>query len=120
MSSLADLYCNHHGIPPDRFARHALVRSLTWQATLLYPVLRWWPGFFAADLEFIRTVGRARNLRDFMADAIDFKIHPDNSRFLRRTVRLRVSSRRLRRLLHATLAAMPEVSRANTNASQLT
>lgn len=105
MSTVAARYCSFTGIPSARFERRVLFRSLTWQAQLLFPLLRLLPGFFAADLELIRDVGRAANLRDFALDAADFKLHPDNSRPLRRLFRLRVSSRKLRRHLAPALEA---------------
>lgn len=105
MRSIAERYCLHHGLPEDGFARHALFRSLTLQAQLAYPLLRLVPDSFAADLEFIRNVGRASSLRNFAIDAADFHTHPDNARPSRRWLRLRVSSRKLRRHLAATLEA---------------
>lgn len=105
MATLADRYCTHHAVQPHHFARHALYRSLPLRAQLSYPLLSIVPGFFDSDLEFIREVGRASSLRDFAIDAADFKLHPDNSHPLRRLLKLRVSSRKLRRLLAASLAA---------------
>jgi len=105
MPSVAARYCSFTGIPPERFERRVLFRSLTLQAQLLFPFLRLLPGFFSADLELIRDVGRATHLRDFAIDAADFMQHPDNSRPLRRLFRLRVSSRKLRRHLAPALEA---------------
>jgi hypothetical protein len=105
MHSIAERYCSLHGLSDAAFARHVLVRALTVQAQLAYPLLRWVPGFFAADLELIRIVGRAASLRDFAVDAADFSVHPDNRRFTRRWLRLRISSRKLRRHLARTLEA---------------
>lgn len=103
MPSVAARYCSFYGIPLTRFERRVLFRSLTWQAQLLFPLLCLSTGFFDADLELIRDVGRATSLRDFAIDAADFKIHPDNNRGLRRFLRFRVSSRKLRRHLSRAL-----------------
>lgn len=104
MPTVAERYCANRHVPAYRFARHVLRRSLPWQAQVLYPLLRAIPGFFDPDLEFIRNVGRARTLRHFAVDAADFKLHPDNAHPLRRWLKLRVSSRKLRRHLSAALA----------------
>lgn len=103
MPTIAERYCARHRIAADRFARRALFRSLPLQGQLLYPLLDMLPGYFDPDLEFIRDIGRARTLRHFAIDATDFKIHPDNARFPRRWLKLRVSSRKLRRHLAAAL-----------------
>lgn len=105
MPTIADRYCASRRIAPTCFARHALFRALPLQGQLLYPLLCAIPGFLAPDLEFIRDVGRAHTLRHFAADAADFKIHPDNAGFARRVLKLRVSSRKLRRHLAASLEA---------------
>lgn len=105
MPSIAERYCSHHDLAEAAFARHALFRSLPLHARLAYPLLRLVPDFFAADLEFIRTVGRANNLREFAIDVADFRQHPHNAHALRRLLRLRVSSRKLRRQLTAALEA---------------
>lgn len=107
MRSIADRYCLLHDVPRAAFERHVLRRTLTLPAQLAYPFLRLIPGFFAADLEFIRAVGRAASLREFGIDAADFKLHPDNRHPLRRWLRWRVSSRKLRRHLATTLESSP-------------
>lgn len=104
MPTIAERYCARHRINAERFARRALLRSLPLQGLLLYPLLSALPGFFDPDLEFVRDIGRQRTLRDFAVDAVDFKIHPDNSSFARRVLKLRVSSRKLRRHLATALA----------------
>ncbi|MBI2512653.1 MAG: hypothetical protein HYV96_11790 [Opitutae bacterium] len=105
MRSIAERYCSHHALAEPAFARHALLRALPLHARLVYPLLRLVPDFFAADLEFIRSVGRAHSLRDFAIDAADFQQHPHNARVTRRVLRLRVSSRKFRRQLSAALSA---------------
>lgn len=107
MPTIAERYCARHRIAAERFARRALLRSLPLQGQLLYPLLCAIPGFFDPDIEFIGNVGRARTLRHFAADAADFKIHPDNAHPARRWLKLRVSSRKLRRHLAAALEAEP-------------
>lgn len=115
MRTIAERYCSLHDLPEATFARHVLRRTLTVQAQLAYPLLCLAPGFFAVDLEFIRDVGRAPGLRDFGLDAADFKLHPDNRRPLRRWLRLRVSSRKLRRHLATALeASAPHAAPAET------
>jgi hypothetical protein len=115
MRSIAERYCSLHNLPEAAFARRVLTNALTLQAQLAYPVLRLVPGFFAADLEFIHIVGRAASLRDFAIDAADFSLHPDNQRLTRRWLRLRISSRKLRRhLVHALNASSARSASART------
>jgi hypothetical protein len=99
MSTLADRFCRTHHIAPDRFPKAALRRSLTPQARLLYPLLRLVPGYFDADLELIRSLGRQRHLGDFPLECADFRSHPQNKGFLRHQLRLRTSTRRLHQAL---------------------
>lgn len=105
MATIAERYCTHFEIAADRYGRHALWRALPLQAQVAYPLLCCIPGYFDADLEFIAAVGRGTHLRDFAGDASDYQVHPDNRTWLRRTARLRVSSRKLLRHLTLTLGA---------------
>lgn len=62
-------------------------------------VLTFAPGYFTPDFGFIVAVGRGEVYADFDLAAREFAAHPANRGFLRRQLRLRVSTRRMRRLL---------------------
>ena len=63
------------------------------------------PGYFEADLEFIDGVGRITSLARFDGEESDYNQHANNRGFMRSTLKLRVSVRRLKSLVHATLGA---------------
>jgi hypothetical protein len=106
MSTLtfAEAYCLHHKIPADRFATVVLARSLYPHARLLAPLLREMNSdHFAADLDLVRGAGLLRRVRDFSNEAAEFAYHPANRGDLRRLLRLRISTQRLRHLMQETL-----------------
>ncbi len=103
--TFAELYCTRHGFAPEIFAPAVLRRALYPHTRFFAALIRHFDSdYFAADLDLVRAAGRLRHLRDFASDAEDFAHHPANRGTLRRTFRLRVSVRRLRSLLRATLA----------------
>jgi len=61
------------------------------------------PDYFAPDLRLIRYVGRLRRAEDLRYEEIGFDQDRANRGLLRRTLRLRVSTRRLRRIVERTL-----------------
>ena len=76
----------------------------------LYPVAKVFrgtlgliPRYFAADLDFIRCVGRLTRRRDFAMEEMDFVQNHENRGFLRRRLKLRVSARRLHELVREVL-----------------
>jgi hypothetical protein len=108
--TFAELYCEKHGIDPEKYERVVLVRSLYPHARLLEPLLRLiWAEHFVADLDFVRGVGRLRRFREFFYEAEEFAHHPANRGFWRLNANVRVSSRALRRMVRATLHPEIEV-----------
>ena len=100
----AEQYCQQHNLAPERFVERVLAEALYPHAHVLYVILvRVHPDFGAADLDFISGVGRLSRLEDFWVEAEDFGHHPQNFGFLRQRLRIRVSARRLRRLMKKTL-----------------
>jgi hypothetical protein len=97
----AEKYCQHYKIPPPHFRADLLRRTL-------YPASRWLRPFlilldrdyFAADLSYVESVGRLRRLRDLVTESNEFTHHPDNRRFLRQTLRLRISVGRMQDIVH--------------------
>jgi len=103
-SNFAVQFCQKRNLAPERFVERVLAEALYPHAHILYVILvRMHPDFGAADLDFINGVGRLWRLEDFWAEAEDFGHHPRNFGFLRRRLRIRVSARRLRRLMKKTL-----------------
>ncbi len=71
------------------------------------------PEFFAADRELIDAVGGAKSLAQVERELRDFSTDSRNREWWRRVVRLRISTRRLRRLARRYLAAAKPVSAAD-------
>ena len=91
------------GLLAPQQAREGVPEKRLLPARLLRPLLGLFPGYFSADREFVRGVGRITRLRDFEAEAQDFAHDPANRGILRQKLRLRTSTRRMRQLVHATL-----------------
>jgi hypothetical protein len=105
-ANFIELYCQKRDISPDRFLEEVLAQALYPHAHILYVLLIWLHrDYGAADFEFINGVGRLSRLQDFWVEAEEFAHHPRNFGFLRQRLRLRVSARRLRRLMKRTLHA---------------
>lgn len=103
-SSFGALYCASRKIGAEKYETSVLAETLYPHARLLTPVLRFvWPRHFTADYDFVQSVARLERFRDFFNEAEDFSHHPDNVGFSRVTLNLRVSSRRMRRLVREVL-----------------
>jgi hypothetical protein len=80
-----------------------LAKALYPHARIIYPLIAWIRSDYrAADLEFISGVGRLTRWQDFPVEVKDYVNHPGNVGFGRRGLRLRVSARRLHRLVKVT------------------
>ena len=101
--TFAEHFCAMNNLPKERYTAAVLRRSLYPAARILQPVLRLKPGYFESDLEFVSCVGRIKRMRDFQLEAYAFIQDPKNCGFLRRTLRLRASVRRLQILVRRTL-----------------
>ena len=102
-ANFAVLFCQKRNLARDRFVEEVLAESLYPHAHVLYVLLVWLHSDYgAADLDFIGGVGRISCLQDFWGEAEDFAHHPNNRGLLRQRLRIRVSARRLRRLLKET------------------
>jgi len=98
-ATFAEKFCARHGVTPEKYEEVVLKRSLYPAARLLLPVLVLKANYLAADREFIRGVGRLTRSSGFDSEALDYLDHPNNRGFLRRVFKLRVSGRRLRRMV---------------------
>jgi len=102
--TFAEKFCAKRKVHPQDFEATVLRLTLRPAARVLRPLLNLNPDYFAADREFIRGVGRISRLQDFNSEEQDYTHNPHNRDFLHRTLRLRVSRRRLRNLVRDTLA----------------
>jgi len=103
VKTFEDQFCAAHAVAPEDYVDAVLKQSLHPLARWLRPVLVLAPGHFAADRNFIKGVGRISRLEDFDGEVRDYLIDPDNSGFLRRTLKLRVSVTRLSRIVRDVL-----------------
>ncbi len=102
--TFSEKFCATRAIPPEKYEEVVLRLSLRPMARLLRPVFSVLaPDYFAADRALVKSVGRITRLREFEAEAVDFAHDPVNRGFLRRTLQLRASTRRLRDVVRATL-----------------
>lgn len=98
-------FCTQYGVPPMLYG--ATVLRLT-----LYPHARWLADtgphrLLAPDRSFIDNVGRLNRWRDFSGEAEAFQQLPENGRFWRRRLRLRVSIDRMRVLFSDVMGGTP-------------
>lgn len=94
--SFQEIFCAQYGVPADLYGDTVL-------RITLYPHARWLANlspqeFLAVDRRFITGVGRLTRWSGFADTASDFQHSPENGRFWRRTLCLRVSVARMRAL----------------------
>lgn len=105
VGNFQELFCAQYEVPPARFC--AAVLQLT-----LYPHARWLAvlnpsDWLAPDRYFIECVGRLTRRSGFADEAYEFQQLPENRRFGRRHLRLRVSVHRMRVLLSEVMGRTP-------------
>lgn len=106
--SFDELFCAQNHIAAERYEREVFNRALYPHARLVAWLIRVVsPEFFAADMDFVRSVASLRQYRDFDFEAQAYAHHPANRGFWRIKGHLRLSSRALRRMVRATLHAAP-------------
>lgn len=102
--TFAELFCSQQGVAPGNFNRVVLRRSLYPHARLIARLVEGMePDFFAADRDFVSAVGALRRARDYSAEVSEFIHHPDNRRPVRRHLKIRLSTSRLKLLFKASL-----------------
>jgi len=107
LKTFRQLYCERRGIAPERFERVLLRRCLYLHALVLYwPLLLLGPGYFAADLDFVRGAGELKYRRELRNEIAEFRYHPAGRGFMHRVLRLRVSADRLRRIFDQHVTAV--------------
>ena len=95
VKTFEEQFCIKHGVAPEQYVEAMLKLSLYPLARWLRPVLAMDSAFCAADRNFIIGVGRISRFDDFDAEVRDYLIDPENSGFLRRVLKLRVSVTRM-------------------------
>ncbi|HVU35323.1 MAG TPA: hypothetical protein VHE61_17940 [Opitutaceae bacterium] len=116
LDSFQETFCAQYGIPPARYA--AIVLRLT-----LYPHARWLADLgperlLAPDRSFVAGVGRLTRWRDFAAEVREFQGAPENGRFWRRGLRLRVSVCRMRALFSEVMGGSASSPRVETRSRE--
>src|SRR5208283_3754478 len=97
---LRALFCERFGCPPSEFEKRALRKCLYLHARISAPLLRRLdPGWFERDLSFIQYFGNAKD-RQEVTDAVAALHYREHlqPRFVRNTLRLRLSVRKADRL----------------------
>ncbi len=113
MRRFTDIYCQREHLATERFAGHLLQRTLYPHARVLAPLLRTLDRqHFLADNEFVQDVGNLTRTAHFAAVMQDYSKHYANHGILRRTLRLRISVRRMQRLVFETFAEEMAAERA--------
>lgn len=97
--TFAELYCASRRISTRQYQDRVLGEILYPPARWLRPLLSRTPHYFAADYEFVDSVGLIRSRRDLQAEIQSFVTHPDNSAFRRSVLKLRCSVTRMRELV---------------------
>lgn len=103
METLKEAFCRRFSCPPDDFVRRALIASLYPQARLLTLFHGDRSERFGLDRSVVAYCGRLRAVGDVEQEVQEYANMPENRRFGRRVLRLRLSGRRLRQLAQTCL-----------------
>lgn len=102
--TFAELYCARTGCPPEKFSRRIFWRTLHWHVLPFAPFLLI-GNYFDPDHSLIKSCGWASRMREIRDETRDFPYHAQNSGWLRRHAKLRISTQRLCRLAEPLLVA---------------
>jgi hypothetical protein len=106
---LAEVFCAQHGVAPERCQHEIFHRTLYPWARLVAPLLNFLnPKHFVPDYEFVQGTARLRSREKLTDEIAYFGGHPGNEGFLRQVLRLRISVRRMERLVEATFNGAPD------------
>lgn len=95
--SFETLYCARHGCDAAAFRRRLFWRALHRRCLPVAPLLLF-GGYFECDRELIAAMERVRSPDELREEIETYRHHPQNRGWLRRTLRLRISTTRLRRI----------------------
>lgn len=116
--TFAEIYCEQRGVLPENYAKTVTRETLYSHARVLASLIELVrPRHFSADIEFAHGVGQIRRYRDYGTEAEGYAHHPENRGYLRALFKVRISSRKMRRLVRTTLHATvsPEAHGAETD-----
>ncbi len=103
--TFAEIYCEREGLTAAELPAVLFRRTLYPHARFVAPLLRGLnPRHFLADYEFVEDVGHLRSLEDFSLALGSYIEHPSNWGLLRRRLRIRVSARRMLRIVRTVFA----------------
>ena len=103
MKTFAQLYAEQHSLSPRQVERDLLRRCLYPHARLLHDFMTAVaPLHFAADFDLVREVAALTRASECRLEIRTHRYHPAGSGTLRRRFYLRLSTRRLRRLVQTT------------------
>lgn len=108
-STFAEKFCARHGISLADYEKEMLRRSLYPTGKLVRLLLSADANYFLPDREFIRGVGKLTRLHGFGAEVWSFTVNPENSRFWRLRLKMRVSAKRVYRQLERIMEPTREV-----------
>ncbi len=97
MKTFAERYAEAHGCAPTEFCDRVFWSSLHRPAVALAPLLLLLGNHFAPDRALVAACGRARSLREIHEEIECFWRDPQNTGWLRKRLRIRVSVKRLQR-----------------------
>lgn len=101
LTTFAARYCAHHRLPDTAFVPTVLARTLHAPARWFTPTLLiLFPRYLEADLECIRFCGQLSGKSELVAELHEFTKDPCNHTLRRGLLRQRLSTRRLKHLLH--------------------
>ena len=98
MPTFKEVYCENYSCPPEHFGRQVFMKTLYPQARPLALFGGYRSARFARDRVLVDYCGTLRSFKEVEAEIKEYTQLGENRRFLRRTLRLRVSGRRLARL----------------------
>jgi hypothetical protein len=97
--TFSEAYALSSGVSEARFARRMFWLCLHRRAMFWVPFLAAvFPGYFQPEAQLLAQVGRARSLSAIDEEIRIFRHHDTNQNWLRRRLKFRLSTRRLRRV----------------------
>ena len=97
-------YCQRYNVLEKDFENSVLKEALYPHARFLTPLLHLlYPEYLEPDRDFIQSVARIKDYAHFFDESLDFSFHPKNVGIARRTLNLRISTRRMRNLVRNVL-----------------
>jgi hypothetical protein len=113
--TFAEKFCARHRISPAEYENEMLRLSLYLPGKFLRPLLSSKANYFAPDREFVRAVGKLTRVHGFGAEVWSYAVNPENCRFVRHYLKMRVSAKKVYQQLIDALGQRD--SRSQTNHS---